>query len=186
MYLNELSGKLIGGIDNRPDCADQICALAQAIGPHKKLQDNLVKWVVNPDNLTFEWAVYTVIKTLIMQKCKNRLLETFCKKRLVDPISSDPIKGISAVYLNIKSKSETMRQITNTNSFFLQRHFIIALSKVKPVELRKHKVAGKIIQDYTEHHTNLNKLSSRGDFEYIRGSERLVQRVLIKELNNYA
>ncbi len=37
-YKKTISNKLIGAIDKRPDCADQICTLAQAIGPFKKLQ----------------------------------------------------------------------------------------------------------------------------------------------------
>ena len=44
----------------------------------------------------------------------------------------------------------------------------------------------KVLPDFRGHHSALYKLSSGEDFSYVRKSERLCQRILIKELNNYA
>jgi hypothetical protein len=185
-YKIELSEKLIGGIDSRPDCADQICALVQAVGSHKRLQENLVKWVINPDNFTFEWAVYSVIKTLTMQNHKSKILQKFCKGQLINKSASESIRGISAVYLNKKGKNEIIDLISKDNSFFLQRHFIVALSMTKPDVLIKKNWIDKVLPDFRGHHGALYKSSLKEDFSYVRQSERLSQRVLIKELNNYA
>ncbi|MGZ3814397.1 MAG: RNA-directed DNA polymerase [Mucilaginibacter sp.] len=185
-YKIELSKKLIGGIDSRPDCADQICALAQAIGPHKRLQENLVQWVTNSDNLTFEWAVYSVIKTIIMQNYKSSPLQKFCKEHLISTSAPESIRGISAVYLNQKAKNEIINLISKDNSFFLQRHFIIALSMTEPGILMKKNWADKVLPDFRGHHRALYNSSLKEDFSYVRQSERLSQRILIKELSNYA
>jgi hypothetical protein len=185
-YKIELSEKLISGIDSRPDCADQICGLAQAIGAHKRLQENLVQWATNPDNLTFEWAVYSVIKTLIIQDHKSSLLNKFCNEQLIDTNAHESIRGISAVYLNQKGRNKIIHLISRDNSFFLQRHFIIALSKTKPDLLIKNNWRDKVLPDFRGHHHALHKLSSEENFSYVKNSERLSQRILIKELNNYA
>lgn len=133
-FKDEISCKLIGGIDGRPDCADQICKLAQAVGPNKLLQKNLVDWVVNDDNLTFEWAVYSVIKTLTIQGCSSKKLRDYCLKMLKDPTSSEPIRGISAVFLNTRAYNTIIKQLSKSNSHFLQRHFLIALAACRIIQ----------------------------------------------------
>ena len=185
-FKDEISCKLIGGIDGRPDCADQICKLAQAVGPNKLLQKNLVDWVVNDDNLTFEWAVYSVIKTLAIQGCSSKKLRDYCLKVLKDPTSSEPIRGISAVFLNNRAYNAIIKQLSKSNSHFLQRHFLIALAFKKPEDLKKIRFGEFVIEEYRGLHKQIHRASKVSGFKLIRTSERLSQRVLIKELRSYA
>ena len=184
-YKDAIATRLVGAINSRPDCADQICALAQAIGPCKKLQTNLVEWATDRSNLTFEWAVYSVIKTLAKQDCRNTLLQKYCMEQLKDITVSDPIKGISAVFLNRKAGNLIISLLAQSNSHFLQRHLLIALAHEPPEILKRKKAVERIQPDFVGTHFQLHKSSKSTDFALIRHSERLSQRVLIKELRNY-
>lgn len=184
-FKNEIAAKLIGAINNQPDCAAEICSLAHAIGPNRKLQNSLVDWATDPNNLTFEWAVYSVIKTLIQENCKSTKLYSFCTNQLKNPSSSDPIRGISSVLLNTRATRTIVTQISKNNSHFLQRHFLIALSNEKPEILFKMKIATHILDDYKGSHSQLHRTSKSKEFKLIKPSERLPQRILIKELRNY-
>ncbi len=185
-FKKEISSKLIGVITAKPDSADKICALVKAIGPFKKLQDDLVKWAVTPDNLTYEWAVYTIIKTLIIQSYKSKTLDNYCKACLNDINTPDNIRGISAVYLNKKAKKSIINLLSRNNSHFFQRHLIIALSEMKPDILLQNDISEKIIPDFKGQHQNLYKLSLNANFLYVKEHERITQRELIQELKNYA
>jgi len=183
-YKNELADKLIGAINVRPDCADQVCLLAQAIGNNRKLHKNLIEWVINPENHTFEWAVYSIIKILIEQKSGNKELKKFCKENLNDPNISDPIKGISAVYLNNKAKSDITKLFSKDNTFFLQRHLLIALSTEEPQYLRKKNIHRKTLNDFYRVHKILHRATKKSGFQFVMPSARMKQRILIKELGN--
>lgn len=184
-YKEEIALRLVGAINKRPESADQICALAQAIGPNRKLQENLVDWVIDQNNLTFEWAVYSVIKTLTIQKYRNKKLNKYCLEMINNSDSTDPIKGISAVYLNAKAVSAVKTALSSENSHFLQRHLLIALSSVPPENLRRRRYDKKILFDYVGTHFQLYRMSKSENFSIIKPSDRLQQRVLIKELKNY-
>lgn len=185
-YRDAIAERLVGGIEGRPDCADQICALVQALGPNKKLQSSLVDWATNPENLTFEWAVYTVIKTLSEQEFKSGKLQAFCRRVLSEDGHSDPIVGISAVFLNARSASRIEARISRGNTHFLQRHLLIALSLAHPKLLKQNGTGKRIHEEFLGQHFRLHKSSKVQGFALVRRSERLSQRVLIKELRNYA
>ncbi len=185
-YKEEIAVSLVGGIDGQPDCADQICVIAQAIGPSRKLQMNLVKWATDTNNITFEWAVYSVIKTLAKQGCRSTVMQRYCWDRLKDPTSSDPIKGISAVFLNRKAARFIESQLARSNSHFLQRHLLIAIAHEPPESLKRKKTSERILPDFAGIHFQLHKTTKSADFSLIRHSDRLSQRVLIKELRSYA
>jgi len=121
-----------------------------------------------------------------MQNHKSKILQKFCKEQLINTSAPESIRGISAVYLNQKGKNEIINLISKDNSFFLQRHFIIALSMTEPDILRKKNWTNKVLSDFRGNHYTLYKSSSDEDFSYVRKSERLIHRILIKELNNYA
>ena len=184
-YKNGIADKLIGAINVRPDCADQVCSLAQAIGNNRRLHKHLIEWVINPENKTFEWAVYSIIKILIEQKSGNIQLKNFCRENLRNQNVTDPIKGISAVYLNSRTKSSIIKLFSSNNSFFLQRHLLIALSKEEPHYLRKKKIHRYTLNDFYRVHHNLHRLSKKESFQFVRPSERMSQKVLIKELVSY-
>lgn len=185
-YKKILSEKLIGGINSRPDCADQICALVQAIGSYKQLQDNLSEWVINKDNLTFEWAVYLVLRTLVSQGYKSRKLTDFCKGQFNDETSSIAIRGISSIYLNVRVTDEVIKKLAIENNFFLKRHYLISLSKCSRYKIKKNQFAIPLNEEILNDHSELYKLSGDKDFSFVRQSEKQSQRVLIKELCDYA
>lgn len=56
----------------------------------------------------------------------------------------------------------------------------------EPDILKKKNWTEKVLPDFRGHHYALYKSSSDENFSYVRKSERLSQRILIKELNNYA
>jgi hypothetical protein len=185
-YKKLLAEKLIGGINVRPDCADQICSLAQAIGSYSSLQEDLSKWVIDEDNLTFEWSVYLVLKTLISQGYSNSDLNKYCNEQLCSDSSSIAIRGVSAIYRNTKSKKEIVEMLSKEESFFLRRHYIVALAKCSQYKIKKMRSGEKINNEILEEHGLLYRQSNEQDFMYIRRSEKQFQRILIKELNGYA
>lgn len=184
-YKDEIAGKLIGAINVRPDCADQICALAQAVGNNARLHRNLVDWVISPDNQTFEWAVYSIIKILLEQKCASKKLIKFCKMNLNDRNVTDPIKAISAVYLNKRARSSILKLFSKSNSFFLQRHLLIALAYEEPECLRKKKIYMHMLDDFSKSHHNLHRLSKKKDFKFVNPPDQIIHKILIKELVSY-
>ena len=185
-YRDEIAERLIGGIEAHPDCAAQICALVQALGPNKKLQSSLVDWATDSDNLTFEWAVYTVIKTLAEQKFKSVKLQAFCRTVLSRQDFSDPITGIAAVFINVRAASRIETRVSQDNTHFLQRHLLIALSLSHPQLLKKKNTGKRIHEEYLGQHYRLHKASKAPGYALVRRTERVTQRILIKELRNYA
>lgn len=184
-YKKTISNKLIGAIDKRPDCADQICKLAQAIGPFKKLQINLENWVTNKDNLTFEWASYLILRVLIIQGYRSKALNSFCKEQFKNSNSSMALRGISSLYLNHVVKNEVVFRLSSENNFFLKRHYLISLARANRHSLRKK--FGKVLsEDIFEEQDQLFRASAGNDFSYVRQSEKMPHKELIRELNGYA
>ena len=182
---NEIAVKLVDQLKYHPECADQICVLVQALGQHTKLQKSLITWAIDPDNLTYEWAVYSIIKTLTLQNCSSLELQRFCRAVLDDRKHSDPIVGISAVFLNKKASSKIEARISKENSHFLQRHLLIALSFTPPSFLKDRKTPDRIHDEFIGQHFNLNKATRQDGFALVRPSERLTHKELIKEISNY-
>jgi hypothetical protein len=184
-YKKAIANKLIGAIDKRPDCADQICTLVQAIGPYKKLQKNLENWVTNKENLTFEWASYLILRVLIIQGYRSKALNSFCKDQFKDNNSSIALRGISSLYLNHVVKNEVVRRLSSEDNFFLRRHYLISLARANRHSLRK-KYEKILSEDIFEEQDQLFRASVGDDFTYIRQSEKVSHKDLIRELNGYA
>lgn len=184
-YKKIISNKLIGAINKRPDCADQICTIAQAIGPFKRLQLNLENWVTNKDNLTFEWASYLVLRVLIIQRYRSKALNLFCKNQFKDYNSPIALRGISSLYLNHIVTKEVAVRLSTERNFFLRRHYLISLAKANRYLLRKQ--YSKILSlEVFEEQDQLFRVSVDNNFAYVRQSEKMTHKDLIRELSGYA